>query len=97
MPYLDGTEEPPPAPQYCPACRGRIVTKWTTAIQWRKHRGNFAIAVPVHVCEKCKIAVRIHELPDRPICATRKAARASRAKEIKMRNERRDALRRTIT
>jgi transposase len=91
--YLDGTEEPPDrskSPGFCPLCQGPLVTKWSAVVQHRARRGYFAIAVPAHTCEECRITVRVNRLPRRSLYATRKAARASMAKDLAVRNEKRD-------
>ena len=90
--YLDGTEEPPDRsepPSSCPLCKGPLNTKWSACVQQRRRRGYFAIAVPAHTCEKCQIAVRVCTLPPGALYATRKAARASVAKDLASRNEKR--------
>jgi hypothetical protein len=90
--YLDGTEGPPDRtipPAHCPLCRGPLITKWSAGVQWRRRRGSFAIAVPAHTCEACQITVRVCTLPRRALYATRKAARASVAKDLARKNGRR--------
>lgn len=90
--YLDGTEEPPDRaepPAFCPLCKGKLVTKWSAAVQHRVRRGYFAIAVPSHTCEKCQITVRVCTLPRRALYTTRKAARASVGQDLARRNEQR--------
>jgi hypothetical protein len=92
MTYLDGTEGPPDRmipPAHCPLCRGPLITQWSAGIQHRARRGYFAIAIPAHTCEKCQITVRVCTLPRRVLYATRKAARASIAKDLVRKNEQR--------
>lgn len=84
MTYLDGMEGPPDRsvpPSYCPLCKGPLTTKWSAVVKHRIH-GYYAIAVPAHVCKKCKIAVRVCMLPRRKLFTTRKDARASVAKDV---------------
>jgi hypothetical protein len=91
--YLDGMEGPPyrtPPPNCCPLCKGRLTTMWSGVIKHRI-RGYHETAVPAHVCKKCKIAVRVCMLPNRPLFTTRKAARASVAKKVAKENARFDA------
>lgn len=88
--YLDGTESPPDRkepPAFCPLCKGVLRTKWSARIQYRTRRGFFAIASPAHVCETCQVTVRVCMMPIRPLYTTRKAARASVAKELASKNE----------
>ena len=88
--YLDGTEAPPDRqepPTFCPLCKGKLVTKWSAGIQHRVRRGYFAIAVPSHTCAKCQITVRVGVLPRRALYTTRKAARASVAKDLAQKNQ----------
>lgn len=90
--YLDGTEAPPDRqepPTFCPLCKGTLVTKWSAAVRHRVHRGYFTIAVPSHTCAKCQITVSVCTLPRRSLYKTRKAARASVAKDLTRRNEQR--------
>jgi len=94
--YRDGTEGLPDRntpPTRCPLCKGKLITKWSAGIQHRSRRGYFAIAVPAHTCEACQITVRVCTLPRRALYATRKAARASVAKDLTARNDRRDRAR----
>lgn len=87
--YLDGTEGPPDRttpPAYCPLCKGVLITKWSAGVQHRHNRGYFAIAVPAHTCVACQITVRVCMLPGRTLYATRKAARASVAKDLAQKN-----------
>jgi hypothetical protein len=88
--YLDGTEAPSDRgtpPTHCPLCKGKLITKWSAGIQHRSRRGYFAIAVPAHTCEACQITVRVCTLPRRALYTTRKAARASVAKDLTFKNQ----------
>jgi len=87
--YLDSTEhafEGFSPPSHCPLCKGKLVTRWTPAIQCRRGRGYFAIAVPAHTCSRCRVAVRVCVLP-RALFKTRKAARESAVSVVAQRNE----------
>lgn len=84
MTYHDPTETPEPPkkpPAFCPMCRGELAMKW---------RGDHSCgmraaprAVPVFVCERCQLAVRVHRLPKKPLFSTRKAARADAASKYR--------------
>ena len=71
-----------PSPGFCALCRCALITKWTVTVQRRVRRGNFAVPFPVHVCERCQVAVRVCTLPRKTLFETKKAAFDSVAADV---------------
>ena len=76
----DDTDGAPP-PGFCPLCKADLVTKWTVTVQRRVAR-RFAVPFPVHLCERCDVAVRVCTLPRKTLFATKKAALHSVAADV---------------
>ena len=74
--YLDGTEthEGTTPPAHCPRCKGKLATRWRPVVMLSRGVGR-AVAMPVHVCDRCKVAVRLQRLPNGKLYPTRRAAR----------------------
>lgn len=85
--YLDGTEihDGTTPPIYCPMCRSKLATRWRPVVM-RQRRDYVARAMPVHVCKRCKHAVRLHRLPSGQLYETRAGARQSVRAELKRMN-----------
>jgi hypothetical protein len=72
----------------CPLCRGELATRWFGVVSHNR-RGYAARAFPLRVCASCAVAVQVRTLPrERSLHPTRRAARASVAREIAAREQR---------
>lgn len=86
MPYLDGTEQSPAAPKWCPLCKGALQTMWVGHVMHRNRHGYIAVAFPVHACQTCGISVQLQARRG-GLYTTRATARRSTKKRIEAKQQ----------